>query len=410
MAFFVDIAGATQQVPAEALGPQIYEDAQRNNRTVAHHVNLMFKNADIKVGSAFQQLCASAGLTLHGKDNPFGVRPATIADILDGKSGFDASVNTQDRASPYGSASRTLFPAAIIEMMEDVMQPDRKTDETVFADLVAITVPIAGDHFDQPILSYANAGGANAGTNGAKAQRIAQLAQAPTILTLTTSERSRKIPTYGIGLEMSVQAMRATTIDLLALTVNRFTEIERDARVYTYLSNIFAGDLDNNVAAVSAVTSNSLDSTATGGALTHKACLKFLVRNRKKRKITHLCGDINAYLAWEGRSGRPGTANYDPTLARIDPQAVMVNQGFGNDVKWFLTDLATDGGPVPANTVWAIDASKGIMMVTNTEADFRATEQFILRRSEAIAWHWAAEAYRLFGDSELTAFDVLTIS
>lgn len=408
MAFFVDTQGAVQQVTD--LSPQIYEDANRANRTVAQHINTIYKNADTKIGTAFQQLCGSAGVVRHGSDNPFGVRPATIAEVLDGTSGFDAAANTQDRSGAFGPASRILFPAAIIEMMEDVVQPDRKTDEVVYNDMVAITVPISGDHFDQPILSYANAGGANTGANGAKAQRIAQLAQAPTILTLTTSERSRKIPTYGIGIEMSQQAMRATTIDLLALTVNRFTEIERDARVYSYLSNIFAGDLDNNIGAVSAVTSNSLDSNATAGVLTHKACLKFLATDRKKRKITHLMGDINAYLAWEGRTGRPGSNNYDPTLARIDPQAAMMNQGFGNDVKWFLTDLASAGGPVPASTVWAIDASKGIMMVTNTEADFRATEQFILRRSEAIAWHWAAEAYRLFGDSELTAYAVLTIS
>lgn len=405
MAFFYDKDGI-QQVKLDV---NMYKAADDANKSVAHYINTLYPGADPAKGTAFQQLCASEGLTLAG-DNQFGLRPATIADILDGKSGFNASANTQDRSTPFGSSSRTLFPAAVIQLIEDAIQPERETDSAIFNDMVAIRMPIGSDVFEQPVLSYANAGGANTGANAARAQRIAQLSQAPTMLTLTTSDRFRKIATYGVGIEMSAQAMRATSLDLLALTVGRFMQIEKDARIYGYLANTFAGDSDANVGAVAAVTSNSLDTAATGGVLTHKACVKFLATNRKRRHITHLVGDINAYLAWESRTGRPGSNNYDPTLARIDPQAVATNVGFGNDVKWFIVDAATDGGPVPANTVWALDKAQGIMMVNNTSAEYQATEAFVLRRSESMVWHWSEESFRLYGDTDLTPFAVLTIS
>ncbi len=215
--------------------------------------------------------------------------------------------------------------------------------------------------------------------------------------------------TYGIGMEMSAQAMKATTLDMLVLTTSRFMQIEKDARVYTYLSNVFAGDLDHNTGAVPAVTSSTLNGSATAGVMTHKAWVKFLARNRKKRKITHVVADIDTYLKVESRTGRPGSNSYDPTLARIDPQARMINSTFGGDVVWFLVDAAADGGPVPANTVWALDKAQALMMVNNTSADFKATEQFVLRRSEAVVLHWSEECYRLFGDVDLTPFDVLTI-
>ena len=206
--------------------------------------------------------------------------------------------------------------------------------------------------------------------------------------------------------------MRASTLDLFTLTIQRYLQIEKDARVYQYLSNIFAGDLDQNTGAVPAVTSTSLDAAATGGVVTHKAWVKFLARNRKKRKITHCICDLDTYLRIEGRTGRPGTTAYDPRLAVIDPQLTPINNmiGFGNNVQWMIVDDAASGGPVPAQTVWALDKEQAIMMVNNTSADYKASEQFILRRSEMIVLSWSEEAMRMYGDQDLTPFDVLQIS
>jgi hypothetical protein len=380
---------------------------------VAHYLNREYKDivTDAKYGTAFQQICASNGLVTVGKENPFGLKSPTVHDILEGTVQVASPVNSTGRSTPYGTEARTLFPAAVIALIEDAIQPDRVTDNADFRSMIALNQSIDTENFMQPVISFAGAGGANTATNGARAQRITQMSNTPMMLRLTTSERQRTLATYGIGLEMSEQAMRASTLDLVAMTVKRYMDIEHDQRVYTYLSNIFAGDSDHNTGAVSAVTAVSLDSASTTMAnFSHKAWVKFLARNRKKRKITHVVADIDTYLAVESRVGRPGTNNYDPTLARIDPQARMMNNTFGGDVQWFLVDSAAAGGPVPANTVWALDKAQGIMMVNNVAANYQATQEFVLTRKSAMVFHWGEEAFRLWGDTDLTPFDVLTIA
>lgn len=407
MTFFYDKDGIQQ---VKDLGPSVYKEAKAANMRVDQFVNSKYKNADLSKGTAFSQICASNGLILMGENNPFGLRSANLFDIFDGTAGPSAASNVERQTDPFGNQSRTLFPAFVIQWIEDSIQPDRTTDSAIFRSMAATTVPVAGDTFTQPILSYGNASGANATTNGASAGRIVQMGLAPTVLFLTTSDRYRKLPTYGIMVEASDEALKTTTLDLFTLTMGRFFQIERDKRVYTYVNNLFAGDSDMNSGAVSSVTTTSLDAAATGGVVTHRSWIQFLARNRKKRKITHIMCDLNSYLKVESRTGRPGTTNYDPTLARIDPQLLPGNPTFGGDVVWMICDDASAGGPVPANTLYALDAKQAFMIVSNTEADYTATEQFVLRRSTSTLWTWSEECARLFGDADLSAFDILTIS
>lgn len=404
MAAFIDNKGGVQQVTVE---PTIYSDAKKAGLTVPALLNRMYPDADLKHGTAAEQLFASEGLVSVDPKNPLQLRPASVADILDGKSGFSAGpANVKDQGSPFGSASRILFPAAVIAAVESAMTKDRQTDSVVFNQMVAATLNIGSENFEQPVINYQGQGG----PENAKAQRVAQLANPPAMLRITTADRQRRLASHAIGMEMSEQAMRASTLDLVAMAMTRFFQVEQDDRVYRYISDLFNGNADLIVGAVSAVTTNSLDSAATGGVVTHKSWLKFLARNRKYRKITHCVADIDTYLKVEGRTGRPGSNNYDPTLARIDPQAVAMNQGFGNDVKWFIVDSAAEGGPVPANTVYALDASQAIAKVVNTAAAYTGSEEFVLRRATAMRIDWAEDVYRLWGDSELKAFDALTIS
>lgn len=403
MAFFIDTNGA--RVDAQ-ITPDIYRRAHEANLSVPQFINRSYPTADVSRGSAYQQILASEGLVLPGT-NQFGLRAATLQEVLDGRSGYDASTgsNTADRGTPFGSASRTLFPAALISMIESALQKDRTTDGVVFDNMIALETSIGSENFEQPVINYATTGG----PEQARSQRIAQLAEPPIVLKFTTADRPRRLGVMSIGAEFSDQALRASTLDIVALTMAKQFEVERDAEVYEYMSAIWTGDGDLNVGAVSAVTSSALNGAATGGVLTHKAWVKFLARNRKYRKITHVACDIDTYLKIEGRTGRPGSNNYDPTLARIDPQARPMNVGFGNDVQYFIVDTAAEGGPIPANTVWALDASKGIVKVTNTAAAYSANEAFAMSRKQALRIDRSENVYRMFGDNELRAFDVLTI-
>ena len=403
MAFFIDKDGNHQTVD-DQITAGLYQEAVASNVTISQLLNRKFgKDAHPERGTPAQQIYASCGLALTG-ENQFGLRNVTTAEILG--DGYNAS-NVKDNGTPFGTAARTLFPAALADMVEAAVAKDYTTDGQVFNSMVAQELSIANEAFEQPVIDYGTTGG----PEQAKAQRIAQFAMPPVLMRFSTSDRLRKLPTYGIMLEFSQQALRSTTLDMVALTVNRYMTIEKDQRVYQYIADLFTGNADLVVGAVSAVTASSLDAASTTMAnFSHKAWVKFLARNRKYRKITHVMGDIDAYLAVEARTGRPGSNNYDPTLSRIDPQAVAANVGFGNDVKWFITDPAASGGPVPAQTVYAIDASKAITRVSNTGANYQAAETFALRRSEAMVMHWSEEVYRTMGDTDLKPFDILTIA
>lgn len=405
MPAIIDSKGGVHQIEVTA---DIYKEAKDQQLTIPALLNRKYgKDADPKLGTAAEQIFASEGLVSIAPDNPLQLRPASVADILDGRSTLAGGpTNTKSQGTPFGSASRILFPAAVIAGVEAAIAKEREQDTATFDQMVAATINIGSENFEQPVVNYQSLGG----PEQAKAQRIAQLAMPPAMLTITTSDRQRRIASHAIGLEMSEQAMRATTLDLVVMTMARFLKVERDDRIYRYINDLFNGNGDLITGNISAVTSNSLDSNATGGVLTHKAWLKFLARNRKFRKITHLIGDIDTYLKVEGRTGRPGTNNYDPTLARIDPQAQVMNAGFGNDVQWMIVDAAVDGGPVPANTVYALDSSQAIAKVVNTAAAYQATEEFVLRRASAMRMDWSEDVYRMWGDAELKPFDVLTVS
>lgn len=413
MSFYIDAQGRRHDLEVTL---ELYSEAKAAGLTLAQHINTKFAAAgaepDLKFGTVFQQVSASNGLVLVGDKNPFGQRSPYLQDIFDGKCGYNAAAEPTQRANPYGTQARTLFPMAVLEMIEDTIQPDRTTDDGLFRKMVKLNQSINTDSYMQPVISYVGANRANNGTNGAQAQRITEMANTPMMLMLNTSEKFRTLPTYGIGIEVSEKAMKATTLDMMVMTVNRYTQIEKDARVYTYISEIFLGDLDHNTGAVPATTSTSLDTAATGGVLTHKAWVKFLALKRKTRKITHLICDIDTYLKIESRTGRPGSNAYDPRLATVDPQARPMdanNNGFANDVVYMIVDAAVDGGPVPVGEVWGLDKENALMMVRNTSADFRATEDFVLRRTSAMVWHWAEVCLRLWGDSELTPFARLQI-
>lgn len=402
MTAYYDHSGNVQQA---SITPDIHKEARDAKLTVEQYINRKHADADPKLGTAFQQVCASVGLTLPG-NNAYGIQPATIGDILEGRAGFGAALNTADHGTPFGTASRTLFPPAIISMIEAQMAKDRVTDSVVFDEMVRETLSIPNENFEQPVVNFDTPGG----PQQAKAQRIAQGAEPATILKFSTADRIRRLPTFSYGMEFSDQALRATTLPVVAMMAARFMEVDKDNRVYDYLSSLFLGDADLNTGAISSVTSASLDAASTGGVLTHRAWVKFLARNRKYRRVSHVIGTIGTYLQVEGRTGRPGSNNYDPTLSRIDPQAVATNVGFGNDVRWFIVDDYSASGLIPEGEIWALDQRHAITKVSNVSAGAAVTENFVLSRSSKMRIDYSEAVYRSFGNTELQAFDRLVIT
>ena len=402
---YFNAAGEIQDVEIPAT---IYSQADAANKSVAAFINSKYETNDEKFGTTFNQMLSAAGLIVPDRklQKNFGLRAPTMHDVLAGTVNFSAASNSQQfgNAAPSTGTSRTLFPAALIAYMETALVKNYEMDAAVFDQLVATEIAVDKDRFEQPQINMATPNG----PNSALASRRAQLAGPAAMMQFSTSDTTRKIPTYALGMEFSKEALRATTLDLVGMSVGRQLLVERDSWVNSYISDFYAGDLDNNTGSLSSlgysVNTSTLDATATT-TITQKAWLKWLFRNRKYRVIDWVICDLATYLLIESRTGRPSLTAIDNTLPRLDPQARIVNGVIG-DVKVFIVDDATAGGPLPAGTVLGLDSRCAIARVRNTSADVTAAEQYAQRQVEAFMVQFAEMCYRLHPD----AFDTLVVA
>lgn len=395
-ASYIDSAGGVQQV--EITADMLLDKPREAGLSPTAYINRTFADANLKVGTAMEQFRSSLGIYAQGNKD-FGFTDLTLGQI-------EANLNVSKGTGTMGTESRAFVVQTILDATESKMLKDMTSDTSAFDGMVGMSMSIATEVFEQPVIDYTK-------TEAGKSQRMAQNAPPPLLISFSTSDVVRKLPVWNMGMQWSDQALRATTLDFVTMSVARYLMIERDERVNTYLSEVFLGGGDLNKTTVATVASSTLDSTSTGGVLTHKAWVKFLARNRKYRKITHVACTVGTYLQIEGRTGRPGTVNYDPRMAGAiagGQNAMPINVSFGEDVKVFLVDDAADGGPIPEGQVWALDARSALTRVTNTGASYSAMEEYAMKRSSMMRFDWSEGIFRTYGDVDLKPFDRLVIS
>lgn len=388
MAKFIDLNGATQDVKLDV---SIYKEATDNHMTVPQLINTKYQTDSEKFGSAFDQFAAESGLFIHS-NNRYAIRAPSMADVFTGKAEMNAGVIVRD-ASP---ASRILFPAVFLEAVENKLKVNTDGYVAQFDSMIAISDDIVGARFEQPLINYSK-------PEGARSQAIAQLAEPAVMMGITVSDVARKIPTFSIGMQISTEALQATTLDFVTLALARQAEVERAARVDEYIQAFLNGDVDMGSAALSSVTATSLDATIANaaGLLTHKAWIKWLRVNFRKRHIDWVMCDLATALSIENRTGRPVITNDDPNSPRINATAEVANPAWQN-VKIFLLE----DGTIPANTIIGLDSRYAIRRVRNSQADYAAVEQFVLRKAEAMRYDFGEVAYRMFDE----AWSVLTLT
>ena len=373
-----------------------------------------------KFGSTFDQLCASEGI-VSMPNKELGVRASTMYDIFEGRPSIEGAVTTKD-AIP---ASRILFPAFFMQAVEDRLIANQTMTADAFEKMIAIDDSVAGDRYEQPQINYTN-------PTAGKSQRISQSVAPASMMTITTSDRPYRIPSFSLGLEISDQAVKAASIDLVSLSVSRQIMIERNTRAQGYLTSALNGDPDNTAGGFSEPQLSSLTGTttpanlagsqkyrnasdanmdplSTGGVLTQKAWMKYLTYNSQLRTITHVVTDLDGALAIQNRTGRPsifgtGTGlNGDSGVSpRINTNESVMNPLWADSTNIFIT---VDPN-WPAKTIMGIDSRFALRRVTNLNAEYTAIEAFVMRRSTQMRFDWGQHVTRLFID----AFDCLYLA
>ena len=387
-----DNAGNKHEVK---LDMSLYAAADAKEMSVEQYLNAKFADeTDMEAyGMPFDQMCANSGLIRNG-NKTFGIKSPTLKDVFSGKAAFgniDAA-NVAD-ADP---ASRLLYPAAVIAMTEDALAVDRTTDANWFDQMVGNEISISTNRYEQPVISYSK-------VENAKRQAISQLAEPTRMLTITASDRSKAVPTEAIGLEISDQALQATTLDVVGRSIARYREVERLTKAYEYLLGFLNGDLDAGTSALAQTKANALDSTVVAaGTVTKKALVKWLWTNYYKRKVDWIVTDLDAAFALEAALASTHTGQY--AIPGMVPAFNLVNRAM-EGVKVFAVDPLV-AAAWPANTLMGFDSKNAITRVTNVAASYSAVESFVLRRSTVMRMDIAEFAYVEFAD----AFDTLSLT
>jgi hypothetical protein len=390
MASFIDAAGNVQQLQLDVT---MYRQAAERGMSLQAFLNLNYPTNPEKYGSTFQQVLASEGIFVK-PDREIGIRPTTMYEMVNGRPEMQGASNVKE-AVP---TSRILFPAVIMQAIEDKLVANLTMTANAFEEMIAVDENINGERYEQPVLNFSR-------PEAARSQGIAQLAQPASMLTITTSDKAYRIPTFALGLEVSDQALRASTIDFVALSLARQAAVERNERAQNYLLALLQGDVDNADSSLSSLgyskTSTTYNGSATSGTMTHKAWMKYLMDNGTKRTLTHIVTDFD--MAWkiETRTNKPTTGTDDSKTSRIDTQFTLMNPTWANNPKVFLTQDAN----WPANTAMGLDRNWAIRRVRNLSADYQAIESWALRRSTTMRFDFGEHVNRLYPE----AFQVLVL-
>ncbi len=390
MAAFIDAQGATQQVE---INLDTVRAAADNGMSVREYINSKFTTDAEAYGDAFSQCCASEGIILSN-NRKYGVRSPSLDAVLNGRPQMEASAIVK---TPSAQARVLLMPA-IGALVEDKLLSDLDMNANAYDSMIALDTVIADEWLLWPEVNMA-------GPEAGRSQVTSQLAKPVNMLTLTTSEKSIRIPTRSMGVEWSEQATKYLNLDFIALSIARQVAVERNEFANQNLVAMLNGDADVGQGSLSSLskvkTAVSLDAAATTG-LTQKAWMTWLYTNGKKRRISHVVTDIVGALAIESRTGRPVVTGDNGTSTRINTNESVMNPTWGNEVQVFITDDVN----WPAKSIMGIDARYAIQRVTSTNASYQAQEEFVLRRGSAMRFDYGSLSRRLYND----AFECLTFA
>lgn len=389
MAGFINAKGENHEFEVSL---DVIKAAADNRQSVRDYINSTLDTDASKYGDAFSQLCASEGIVLIPQKD-YGMRAPSLQSVLSGRPILEAGAIVRQPSSQ----ARALLMPAIGALVEDKLVADLNMNADEFDSLVAQDDTIADEWLLWPEINFN-------GPEAARSQVTSQLAKPATMMSITTSEKSIRIPTFSLGIEWSEQATKYIQLDLLALAIARQVAVERNDRANQNLLMMLNGDADMGQGSLSSLgkvtTAVSLDSAATTG-ITQKAWMLWLYQNSKKRKLNALVTDIAGAMALEGRAGKPVITGDNPNSPRIDANVSVKNPTWNSDLPIFIVDPSVGW---PAKTILGLDTRYAIQRVTSTNASYQAQEDFVLRRGSAMRFDFGQICRRIFTD----AFEVMT--
>lgn len=379
-----------------------YRIAADHNMRTSAVVNSRHSDADPQFGSAFEQGAKYLGIFAKG-DRRHGIMPTTVKAILDGTcthqmagyqlAGGSSIVSPKAPIGNSNTATRLFFPEIVLATIEETLYGDYSQEQAAYNRMFALNTSISGDVYTQPKID----------TSAPRAQdprSIAQNAMPETMVSITASQTSQALGAVSVGLQISDQAMRDATIDLVSMVIMQQAEGAKQRLLWRDLNRVAIGNPDAGESALTPVSfKTAYDSTAAAGTITHEGYLRMLWQPDRIYSFNMMFGPLEGYLAIEKRTGRP--LMYDPATATTN----MGNEGSyglnpGNPRLINFTSanpeyLVVPDGVLSANQVCLLDTRAALMRVSNVSANYAAQEQMVLQRSNVFRFDMSFFVTRL---------------
>lgn len=363
-----------------------YRAAEQAGMSLSQYVNRRY-GADANGHTAFSQMADQTGLTF-GRNNAYGIKPPSLHDVMNDNTQLAGIVRPDGQASGVGA--RLLFPEIVMAAVSETLQEDHGDFLNAMDRLVAVTHNVPGSKVDQPLI---NVDGTQSAEN--RARPVAQGAEPAVMLKISVGERSYRIPNYAIGLEVTKEALQAASIDLVALAVMNQSRYQRVCLAEDSLSDIVNGNTDFNEAALAGVTAKSFDAgITTAGTMSHKAYIKWLRSNYRKRTLNWGVCDIDTALALEARTGKPELQKKMDSGDNFAVTSTVDNLAVKS-----LNLLLVDTDVIGANTLVAFDTRFAVQKFVNISAAYEAVQEFVLRKTMAMRFDFSERYGKLYTEA-----------
>ena len=228
--------------------------------------------------------------------------------------------------------------------------------------------------------------------------------QMPTnMISITASQTSQAMGADSIGLQVSDQALRDATINMVAIIVQEQSMGQRMRRLWRDLNRVITGNPDNGELALTPdVFNEDYDTGAADDTISHAGYLQLLWDPSRIYSWSHMFGPLSSYLAIERRTGRP--LMYDPASSGNvgNEGSYGLNPGNPRLINFTTANpsyLIVPDGVVPDKQLVMLDSRYALARVTNVSANYSATEQNVLSRSTSWRWDFSEFTYRFRSDA-----------
>ena len=382
------LAADGQMCSIEA-GHQLYAEAAKKGISPRHLINRKAEEAAVdhggvarKHGDAFTQAVVDSGLV---SDALLGEQSLTFGQLMSAE--FNSSTTRAPSGDDTTTAAQVLYPQVILEAIIKNANVNDEGFLAKYGKLFADTQNVTSARIDQPIINMKSSEDAPSG-------RTAQLAAPPTMMEITIGETSYRIPTEGIGIMVSKEAMEATTLDLMSLAINRQAIGQRIRMAKSQLNSIINGDADRGQFPLKVRKFSEFDSS-NGGKFTKRGWLKMLRENRYE--YTRTMGLLSFDTAVDMDDVLTDTIKVGPDAHKIQAPFNSINLEVPNPSFIDLDDDIMGS----AHRIALFDPSAAMRRIVNVSAEYEGIEDFIMRKATGFRADHGEIATRLFDDAFL---------